>query len=146
MCQCVCTLSLGVLPCWHGKKHDVIKSHGLGRGTLRDTQKHACASATAIPGVLFACRFSMAAWLWINDLLMAQKVSCSLHELVCVRFVPFVYSVMVTGLCFLSLDCRDCARIRMCGEQLMLYATMKNCAPFLIHPSIHPSIVLRWPA
>lgn len=46
------------------------------------------------------------------------------HELVCVRFVPFVYPVMVTGLCFLSLDCRDCARIRMCGEQLMLYATI----------------------
>ena len=66
----------------------------------------------------------MAAWLWINDLLMAQKVSCSLHELVCVRFVSFVYPVMVTGLCFLSLDCRDCARIRMCGEQLMLYATI----------------------
>jgi len=30
--------------------------------------------ATLMPGVLFACRFSMAAWLWINDLLMAQKV------------------------------------------------------------------------
>ena len=29
---------------------------------------------TSMPGVLFACRFSMAAWLWINDLLMAQKV------------------------------------------------------------------------
>ena len=54
-----------------------VKSYGLGRGTLRDTHKHACASATVIPGVLFACRFSMAAWLWINDLLMAQKVSCS---------------------------------------------------------------------
>lgn len=45
----------------------------------------------------------MAAWLWINDLLMAQKVSCSLHELVCVRFVPFVYPVMVTGLVFFPL-------------------------------------------
>ena len=50
--------------------------------------------ATLMPGVLFACRFSMAAWLWINDLLMAQKVSYTLHELVCVRFVPFVYPVM----------------------------------------------------
>ena len=30
--------------------------------------------ATLMPGVLFACRFSMAAWLWIDDLLMAQKV------------------------------------------------------------------------
>ena len=30
--------------------------------------------ATLMPGVLFACRFSMATWLWINDLLMAQKV------------------------------------------------------------------------
>ena len=45
----------------------------------------------------------MAAWLWINDLLMAQKVSCSLHELVCVRFVSFVYPVMVTGLVFFPL-------------------------------------------
>ena len=59
--------------------------------------------ATLMPGVLFACRFSMAAWLWINDLLMAQKVSCTLHDFVCVRFVPFVYPVVVTGFVFFPL-------------------------------------------
>ena len=76
--------------------------------------------------VLFACRFSMAAWLWINDLLMAQRyLCCTPHELVCVRFVPFCLSCDGDWFCFLSLDCHDCARIRMCGEQLMLSATMK---------------------
>ena len=57
--------------------------------------------ATLMPGVLFACRFSMAAWLWINDLLMAQKVEvASCLNFVCVRVVPFI---MVTGFVFVPL-------------------------------------------
>ena len=52
--------------------------------------------ATLMPGVLFACRFSMAAWLWINDLLMAQKVFV-LHRMNLFVFAlsPFVCPVMV---------------------------------------------------
>ena len=51
---------------------NVKSSHG--REGAHHAAHETCARATLMPGVLFACRFSMAAWLWINDLLMAQKV------------------------------------------------------------------------
>ena len=87
--------------------------------------------------VLFACRFSMAAWLWINDLLMAQRyLCCTPHELVCVRCVPFCLSCDGDWFCFLSLDCRDCARICMCGWAVDVICHDENCAPFLIQSAM----------
>ena len=64
-------------------------------------------------------------------------VSCTPHELVCVRFVPFCLSCDGGWFCFLSLDCRDCARICMCGWAVDVICHNENCAPFLI-PSAMP--------
>ena len=101
-----------------------VKSHGLWRGTLRDTQKTRACNFNAwrciCMSVFDGCGSGLTICLWHK-----MYLCCTPHELVCVRFEPFCLSCDGDWFCFLSLDCHDCARIRMCGEQLMLSATMK---------------------
>ena len=60
-----------------------------------------------------------------NDWLLTACRLVARHEFVCVRFVPFVYPVMVTGFVLFPLIVVTAPAYACAVGQLMLSATMK---------------------